>query len=151
MKRGWLILVFGLIAAVAAYGCIYLICTTSARNMQQSDKPELFWLKEEFHLNDVEFKRISELHAAYLPQCVEMCQQIDAQKLRLQELLTATNQVTPEIAAALTESSRLHSECQREMLAHFYEVSRTMSPEQGRRYLAWVQGKTFLPDYGMKH
>jgi hypothetical protein len=150
MKRGVAILVFGLIAATAAYSCIYLTCTASARNMQRSDKPELAWLKEEFKLSDAEFKRVSELHTAYLPHCKEMCRQIDAQNLRLKELLAATNQVTAEIETALTESSRLRSECQREMLKHFYEVSRTMPPEQGRRYLAWVQGRTFLSDYGMK-
>jgi len=150
MKRGLLILVFGLLAATAAYGCIYLTCTASARNLQRSDKPELAWLKEEFNLSDAEFKRVSELHAVYLPQCAEMCKQIDAQNLRLKRLLAATNQVTAEIETAITESSRLRSECQREMLNHFYEVSRTMPPEQGRRYLAWVQERTFLSDYGMK-
>jgi len=150
MKRGLLILVFGLLAATAAYGCIYLACTASARDLQRSDQPELAWLKEEFNLSDAEFKRVSELHAAYLPQCAEMCKQIDAQNLRLKGLLAATNQVTPKVETAIAESSRLRSECQREMLNHFYEVSRTMPPEQGRRYLAWVQDKTFLSDYGMK-
>jgi hypothetical protein len=150
MKRGLLILAFGLIAAAAAYGCIYLTCTASARNMQRSDKPELAWLKEEFNLSDAEFKRVSELHAAYLPQCAAMCKQIDAQNLRLKELLAATNQVTPEIETAIAESSRLRGECQDQMLKHFYEVSGTMPPEQGRRYLVWVQDKTFLSDYGMK-
>jgi hypothetical protein len=66
MKRGVLILLFGLVAAAAAYGCIYFACTSSARNLQKSDKPELAWLKEEFKLSDTEFKRVSELHAAYL-------------------------------------------------------------------------------------
>ncbi len=103
MKRGLLILMFGLVAAAAAYGCIYLTCTASARNMQRSDKPELAWLKEEFNLSDAEFKRVSELHAAYLPQCAAMCKQIDAQNLRLQGLLAATNQITPEIETAIAE------------------------------------------------
>jgi hypothetical protein len=150
MKRGLLILVFGLIAAAAAYSCIYLACTASARNLQRSDKPELAWLKEEFNLSDAEFKRVSELHTTYLPHCKEMCRQIDAQNLRLKGLLAATNRVTPEIETAIAESSRLRSECQSEMLKHFYEVSRTMPAEQGHRYLAWVQEKTFLSDYGMK-
>jgi Heavy-metal resistance len=150
MKRGLLILVFGMFAAAAAYGCIYLTCTASTRNMQRSDKPELAWLKEEFNLSDAEFKRVSELQAAYLPQCAAMCKQIDAQNLRLKDLLAATNQVTSEIETAIAESSRLRGECQRQMLEHFYAVSRTMPPEQGRRYLAWVQDRTFLSDDGMK-
>jgi hypothetical protein len=150
MRKGLLILVFGLMAAAAVYGCIYLTCTASARSMERSDKPELAWLKEEFNLSDAEFKRVSELHAAYLPQCAEMCKQIDAQNLRLKKLLAATNQVTPEIETAIVESSRLRGECQRQMLEHFYAVSRTMPPEQGRRYLAWVQDRTFLSDFAMQ-
>jgi hypothetical protein len=30
------------------------------------------------------------------------------------------------------------------MLKHFFEVSRTMPPEQGKRYLAWVRENTCL-------
>ncbi len=67
MKKGVLLLVFGLIAAAAAYGYIYFACTASARSLQRSDKPELAWLKEEFNLNDAELKRVSDLHEAYLP------------------------------------------------------------------------------------
>jgi hypothetical protein len=149
MRRGLLILVLGLVAAATAYGCIYFACTSSARNLQRGDKPELVWLKDEFNLSDAEFKRVSELHAAYLPQCAEMCREIDAQSQRLKGLLAATNQITTEIEAAIAESSRLRAECQRNMLKHFYEVSRTMPPEQGRRYLAWVQERTFLSNEGM--
>jgi len=149
MKKGVLILVFGLIAAAAAYGCIYLACTASTRSLQRSDKPELAWLKEEFNLNDAEFKRVSDLHEAYLPQCREMCIQIDAQNTKLQKLLAGATDLSPEIERELVESSRLRTECQTMMLRHFFQVSQTMPPEQGRRYLSWVEAKAFLPDYGM--
>jgi len=149
MKRGILILVFGLVAAAAAYACVYLGCTASARTLQRSDKPELAWLKEEFKLGDAEFNRVSELHAAYLPQCREMCRHIDAQNGQLRKLMADATKMAPEIDAALAESARLRSECQRMMLNHFFQVSQTMPPEQGRRYLAWVKEKAFLPDYGM--
>ena len=149
MKKGVLILVLGMVAAAVAYGCIYFACTSPARGLQQSSKPELAWLKQEFNLSDAEFKRVTDLHAAYLPQCAEMCRQIDAQNQQLKELLASTNQITPEIEAAISESSRLRAECQRNMLKHFYDVSRTMPPEQGRRYLAWVQERTFLSSEGM--
>jgi len=149
MKRGLLILVFGLIAAAAAYGCIYFACTSSARNMERSEKPELAWLKDEFNLSDAEFKHVSELHSAYLPQCQEMCKMIDAQNVELQKLLVGATNVTPEIESALAQASRLRAECQTMMLRHFMQVSQTMPPEQGRRYLAWVKEKAFQPNYGM--
>ncbi|MBI3870450.1 MAG: periplasmic heavy metal sensor [Verrucomicrobia bacterium] len=144
-----LILALGLLAAAAAYGCIYFVCMSPARSLQQSDKPELAWLKEEFRLSDGEFKRVSELHVAYLPQCRDMCREIDAHNVKLQTLLSGATNVTPEITAALTESARLRSECQTMMLRHFFQVSQTMPPEQGRRYLAWVKEKAFLPNYDM--
>jgi hypothetical protein len=149
MKKGFFILVLGLALAAAAYVCVYFLCTSSARNLEQSSQPELAWLKEEFHLSDSEFTRISELHAAYLPRCAETCRQVEVQNERLRALLAATNQMTPEIESAVAESARLRGECQRNMLRHFYEVSRTMPPEQGRRYLAWVQERTFMSGEGM--
>jgi len=149
MKKGVLILVLGLLAAAAAYGCIYFVCMSPVRSLQQSDKPELAWLKEEFKLSDTEFKRVSELHAAYLPQCRDMCREIDAQNVKLQTLLSGATNMTPEITAALTETARLRSECQSMMLRHFFQVSQTMPPEEGRRYLAWVKQKAFLPNYDM--
>jgi hypothetical protein len=149
MKKGVFILLLGLAVAAAAYGCVFFVCTSSARHLERSSEPELAWLKAEFNLSDSEFQRISELHAAYLPQCAEMCRQVEAQNQRLKALLAATNQMTAEIASAVAESARLRGQCQRNMLAHFYDVSRTMPPDQGRRYLAWVQERTFLPGEGM--
>jgi hypothetical protein len=149
MKKGIFIFALGLALAAAAYGCVYFFCTSSARNWEQSSQPELAWMKEEFNLSDSEFKRISELHAAYLPQCAEVCRRIEAQNQRLKALLAATNHMTGEIESAIAESARLRGECQRNMLRHFYEVSRTMPPEQGRRYLAWVQERAFLSSAGM--
>ena len=149
MKKGVFILLLGLAVAAAAYGCVYLAGTSSARNLERSSRPELAWLKEEFHLSEPEFQRIAELHAAYLPQCAAMCRQVDAQNQRLKTLLTATNQMTDEIESAIAESARLRGQCQRNMLEHFYEVSRTMPPAQGRRYLEWVQQRTFLANEGM--
>jgi len=150
MKRGFVILSLGLLAAALGYCCVYVTATSSARSLQKSDQPELAWLKQEFNLSDAEFKHVAELHAAYLPKCQEMCRQIDTQNAQLQKLLADTTNVTPEIDTALAETARLRSECQRMMLRHFFQVSQTMPSEQGRRYLSWVTRKAFLPDYGMK-
>ncbi len=149
MKRGLLILAAGLLLAAVAYGCIYFVCTASARSLKKSEQPELVWLKDEFGLSGAEFDRVSELHNAYLPQCREMCRKIDAQNEQLQKSLVSATNVTPEIESALLEASRLRAECQTMMLRHFIQVSQTMPPEQGKRYLAWVKGKTFLPSYDM--
>ena len=139
----------GLVVGAAAYGCIYVTCMSSTRGLERSEKPELAWLREEFHLSDAEFKRVSDLHAAYLPQCREMCLKIDDQNARLQKLLAGATNSSPEIESSLAETARLRSECQTLMLRHFFHVSQTMPPEEGRRYLAWVEDKVFMPNHDM--
>ena len=149
MKRAILILVLGVIVGIIGYWCADVAWSSRARSLQQSGQPELAWLKEEFGLSDTQFKRISELHESYLPQCRSMCDKIDAQNTRLEQILRGAANVTPELDQALAETARLRTECQAVMLRHFFEVSGTMQPEQGRRYLSWVVGKAFLASYAM--
>ena len=66
-------------------------------------------------------------------------------KAAISNLICEPYAVTPEIKQALAEAARLRAECETAMLQHFYEVSRTMPSEQGKRYLAWVQQETLLP------
>jgi len=145
VKRLWLILLGGVVAGLIAYACIYLHATSVQRSVEQSAHPELAWLKTEYHLSEAQFAQVAQLHDAYLPKCAAMCARIDEQNAKVQELLAATNAVSPEIKEALAETARLRAECETAMLQHFYETSRPMPPEQGKRYLAWVQSKTLLP------
>lgn len=150
MKRGGFILLFGLVLGAAAFLGAYYVRTASSRDLLKEPQPELAWLKQEFHLSDSEFARISEIHAAYLPRCGERCQRIEELGARLEKLLSATNTVTPEIESLLLERAKTRSDCETEMLKHFQEVSRTMPPEQGRRYLAWVEQETVLHSQSME-
>jgi len=113
--------------------------------MDQSSHPELAWLKHEYHPSDAQFAQVAQLHDAYRPKCAEMCRRIDDQNANVQQLLASTNTVTPEIKQALTKAAQLRVECQSAMMQHFYEVSRAMPPEQGKRYLSWVQQETLVP------
>lgn len=149
MKRGLVILLTGVALGLCAYCGFYFAGTASHRATLESAAPELTWLKNEFNLSDAEFKRITELHAAYMPQCAEMCRRIDAKNAELQELLSKSSAFTAEIESKLAEVAQLRVECQKNMLRHFFEVGRSMPAEQGKRYLAWVQARTFLPEHGM--
>ncbi len=149
MKRAALIFGLGLILAGAAYCGFYFLGSAPKRDLMESPAPELAWLRTEFHLSEAEFERVSRLHSAYRPHCEERCRRIAAKNAELKALLSQTNGVTAEIEKKLTEASELRLECQKAMLRHFLEVSQTMPPEQGKRYLAWVTEKTLLPDYGM--
>jgi hypothetical protein len=148
MKSAIMVLVAGVLLCAVAFCGFYYWGTASHRGLLQQQAPELAWLKKEFNLSDAEFTRITKLHAAYQPRCMEMCRRIDEQGKTLKALLNSTNAMTPEIEAALAESTKLRAECQRNMLQHFFEVSRTMPPAQGRRYLEWISERTFMPSHG---
>ena len=145
VKKSWLILLGGVVAGLIGYACIYLHATSAQRSMERSSCPELAWLKTEYHLTDPQFAQVVQLHDAYRPKCAEMCRRIDDQNATIQKLLAGTNAVTPEITQALARASQLRVECESAMLQHFYEVSRVMPPDQGKRYLAWMQQETLLP------
>ena len=149
MKLAIAILAAGLLLCVASFCGFYLVGTAPHRELLRDRSPELAWLKREFQLSDAEIVRITKLHESYQPRCREMCRRIDEQSTKLKSLLAATNVVTPEIEAVLAESARLRAECQRNMLRHFFEVSQTMPPEQGRRYIAWISERTFGAAHGM--
>jgi hypothetical protein len=146
MKRAWLIIVGGLLLALAAYAGFYYAGMARCAGMMRSATPELAWLKAEFQLNDDDFARISRMHEAYLAGCAERCRLIDEKNAHLKHLLANTNTVTPEIERTLAEAAVLRAECQKKMLEQFYEVSRTMPANQGKRYLEWVQAQTVLSD-----
>jgi hypothetical protein len=146
MRRSWVILIAGVLLALVAYGGFYYAGTAGSRKLAHCQTPELAWLKEEFHLGDAEFGRICQMHEGYLAGCAERCRRIDERNAQLKLLLAATNTLTPEIEKTLAEAAQLRAECQKEMLRHFYEVSRAMPPDQGKRYLAWVQEQTIRAD-----
>lgn len=144
MNKGGFILLLGLMTGAAAFSGFYYIGTVPCRALLKEPEPELAWLKREFNLSDPDFNRVVQLHEAYLPQCAERCRRIEQQNGKLQALLAQSATVTPEMQELLLERARIRAACEAEMLKHFVEVSRAMPPEQGRRYLAWVEQRTIL-------
>lgn len=145
MKRPWLILAGGLALALAAYAGSFYLASAPSRCLIESQTPELAWLQTEFRLSDPEFARICQLHESYRAACAERCRRIDAVNAEMKSLLASANTVTPAVEKALQEAAQLRAQCQKEMLQHFYHISRTMPPEQGRRYLSWVIDRTLGP------
>ena len=149
MKRATIILIAGLLAAVAAYCAIYYRGTSEHRRMLEGPAPELAWLKKEFQLGDAEFERIAKLHEGYMPRCAELCRRIADKNSELQQLIAGTNVDKAAVEQKLREAGDLRVQCQQNMFNHFLEVSRHMPPEQGRRYLQWVQQRTLTPEHDM--
>jgi hypothetical protein len=150
MKKGAFILLLGLVVCATAFAGFYYFGTNSSRRMMREPQPELAWLKKEFHLSDAEFTRVSQLHEAYLPQCAQRCMRIEEQNRKLRELFTQATNMTQEIQSLLAERAKMRADCETEMMKHFLAVSRTMPPEQGQRYLAWVEQQSFLCGQGME-
>jgi hypothetical protein len=147
MRRVLVILFLGAALGLGAAAATYWSMTASHRALLRQAQPELAWLQLEFELSPEDFTRISALHQAYLPQCAELCQRIASCESRIRTLLDQSDELTPEIEDLLLEAAHTRVECQRNMLEHFFQVSRAMPPEQGRRYLAWVKEKTFRMDH----
>jgi hypothetical protein len=150
VKKGLAILLLGLLLSAAAFGGFYYFGTASCRSMMCQPQPELAWLKKEYNLNDAEFTRIAQLHAAYLPACRERCQRIEEVNVKLNQLLRQAATVTPDIQDLLAQRAKMRADCEAEMLQHFLQVSRTMPPAQGRRYLEWVEKQSSLQGQGME-
>ena len=142
MRRSLLILLAVLLAGAAIAGTSYLLARRICLRQLAPAGNDLAWLRDEFHLSDTEMQRIRPLHEGYLPKCRENCARIAAKKQELQTALDKAQGMTSEAQQKLAEVAALRAKCQSNMLAHFYEVSRAMPPEQGRRYLAEMQRLT---------
>jgi hypothetical protein len=140
MNRSLVILLGALVLGFALFGGSYFAGKRACRMTSSAD--DLSWLRDEFHLSDAEMARIQKLHEGYLPKCAEMCAKIAAKKAELETALNGFTNVNAAAQQKLTELAELRAQCQAQMLQHFTEVSQTMPPEQGRRYLAEMQRLT---------
>jgi len=124
--------------------------TATVHAVERAPTPALGWLKEEYHLSDAEFARVSQLHAAYQSNCTEMCRRIDEANAEVQAALAKADHVTPEVEQKLAEAQRLRVECQTAMLKHFFAVSQSM-PRNRANAISPGCGKHLSSAQGMAH
>jgi len=135
MKRDRVAVLFFAVGVLALFALCFVAMARWRVHQAAQGGDQLQWLRTEYKLSDAEMDRIRTLHEGYLPKCEALCARIAATTREAEaEMATATT-VTPAVAAKLKEAADLHAECQAQMLAHFFEVSRAMPPEQGSRYL----------------
>jgi hypothetical protein len=140
MNRSLVILLGALTLGVALFGGSFFAGQRACLMTRPTD--DLSWLRDEFHLSDAEMARIQKLHEGYLPKCAEMCAKIAAKKSELEAALNSSTNINQVAQQKLAELAALRAQCQSQMLQHFIEVSQTMPPEPGRRYLAEMQRLT---------
>jgi len=143
MNRSLVILLAALVLGAALFGGSYAVSRRVCQSCMAKSVSDLDWLQQEFHLDDAEMARIQKLHEGYLPKCADMCAKIAAKKSEIEAALNGSTNVNPAAQQKLAELAALRAQCQMQMLQHFTEVSQTMPPEQGRRYLAEMQRLTF--------
>jgi len=127
--------ILGIAILVGTIAFLIASYVQSERIEKPQEPNELTWLRGEFHLNEQQFQKIKALHDSYMLQCAKMCQAIAESNNRLDVLISAHHEVTPEIVTAIKNSSQVQNECQTSMLEYFYSVSREMNPEDGKKYL----------------
>lgn len=143
MKRALLILIGGLSLGLFAGGAVYFSRTASHRAMMCCDQPEMAWLQHQFNLTDEQFTNVAKLHNVYLQNCAELCARVDATNALVRARFAADGAMTPAVEKLLADAAQLRVECQKQMLGHFLKVSQAMPPEEGRRYLAWMEDSIF--------
>ncbi len=142
MNRSLIILLGALVLCAALLNGSYAVSRRVCQNCMSKSVSDLDWLQQEFHLSAAEMARIQKLHEGYLPKCAGMCAKIAAKKSELETALNGPTNGNPVVQQRLAELAALRAQCQAQMLQHFTEVSQTMPPEQGRRYLAEMQRLT---------
>jgi hypothetical protein len=143
MRRSLLILAAALVVCTAVVSASYFVARQCCARLLTNPADDLEWLRSEFHLSDAELQHVRQLHEGYLPQCRAICAHIAVKKQELQaEFAASTNHVTPAVEQTLQDIAVLRAQCQAQMLQHFQEVSQTMPPAEGRRYLAEMQRLT---------
>lgn len=140
MKRTLIILTLSVLAGVAAFSLMRSHKAAAPEWALLDAMPELAWVRRDLDLTEEQFAKVSELHAAYRPTCLELCRDISKAHAKLASLTRRDRAVTPELEAAIREHAEVHARCQRAMLRHIYETAAAMDEKRARRYL-----ETMLP------
>lgn len=140
MKKGVLILVLAIMAGVGAFCFMRSHRIVASHGVVLDSMPELAWIRSDLKLTDSELAKVTELHLAYRPQCVEMCHRILEAHERLDKAAHSGGTVTAELKAAIAEHARIHAESQEAMIEHLYRTAAVLDEDQAKRYL-----NTMLP------
>lgn len=140
MRKGLTVLAIALLGGILAFWLMRSHKMAGQHETLLDSMPELSWMRSELKLTDDQFARVSALHAAYRPKCMEMCGRIAAARTKVETLARASREVTPELEAALKEHAETDAQCRRAMVQHMYETAAVLEPDQAARYL-----ETMLP------
>lgn len=140
MKRAVILLTVALIAGVAAFCFSRSHKMAEQHGLRLGAMPELAWIRTDLNLTDEQFAKVSELHVAYRPKCMELCDRISQAHEKVEVAARNSGSMTSGLEAAIREHAETHAQCQQAMLKHMYETAAVLDKEQAARYL-----ETMLP------
>jgi hypothetical protein len=143
--KGFLIVAVAAVLGLAGYWTYYRCATMPTQSMLSRSDGQMEWLRNEYHLSDTQFDRVQKLHREYAPTCDLMCAKIAEANAKLDRLIKANRDFTPELEAALNDCVMTQAECRRALLRHVYAVGAEMAPEDGARYVQMMTARFVEP------
>jgi len=135
MKKNLIILTVSILSGVAAFSLMRSDKAAAASGALLGPTPEPGRVRKDLGLTEEQFAKVSELHAAYRPKCLDLCRHISDAHAKLASLTRRDRDVTPELEAAIREHADVHARCQQAMLKHIYETAATLDEKRAARYL----------------
>jgi hypothetical protein len=134
MSPGQRLTLFFLAAAALVFAALW---GTRETLWQEESLQEigLRWLKEEYHLDDATFERVSALHREYFVQCSQMCRKLGEADRPLLWRNRQRNRQSVAFEARLSKEQALCAECEKKATEHLRQVAEMMPPGQGERFL----------------
>ena len=86
MRKGAVILAIALVAGAVAFYMMRSRKMDESRGLLMDSMPELAWVRKDLELTDEQFAKVSNLHSAYRPKCMEMCRRVSAAHEKLDGL-----------------------------------------------------------------
>lgn len=119
----------------AAAGAALWATRESLRPRESPQEVGLRWLKDEYHLDDTTFEKVSALHRDYFRQCDKMCRQINEADRPLLWRARHRNRQPGELDAQLARDQSVCGDCEKAATEHLRQVAALMPGESGQRFL----------------
>lgn len=119
----------------AAAGAALWATRESLRPRENPQEVGLRWLKDEYHLDEATFEKVSAMHRDYFRQCDKMCRQIDEADRPLVWRARHQKRRPDELTAQLTRDQLVCGDCEKAATEHLKQVAALMPGESGQRFL----------------
>lgn len=119
----------------AAAGSALWATREGLRPRESPQQVGLRWLKDEYHLDDATFEKVSALHRDYFRQCDKMCRQINEADRPLLWRARHRNRQPDEVDAQLARDQIVCGDCEKAATEHLKQVAALMPGESGQRFL----------------